>query len=715
MFRSSFFSTLLTAILTNHLGWVTTVAPVLESLPCTDNLAPSQRTKVSDIAKYHPYNVLWAQLGDLYGSVGQPIRLAKTIVCGAQTITINKVLRIITYFVRCGEIQRVRSKKTLNKHDIENVISSHIVGSKVGNNILRRGSGDGGGGVIDTPSIRQLVRTKTYQKDISTLSNGGDVNAVEPNEKLVIIHDTIINERKGKKGGEFDAAYEAIDISDRKNYKSDVNKNTNENHSKNVNRLIDEVNVRQPSVWVEKITSSRLQIDDKKIIDMSNNNMINDHNNDCIEHIDVDYNGNDDTNTIDNIDFKNSNDIKTDNNFSSITMMSATCPQLLHSKLNTTNPINSTGNSIPSTLALLTSQQMPSNDCKSNNGAQVSPYLDANPMAKQYSTKSDRSNSDLSEDNLKPSANVVFVLGDDDILSGLKPLPQTSAAINMRRDMTSGYTNKISNDVGASSHTSTTHKTQIKYPLTSQEPTTADVQASTSMASNSTDKLKKVCKKHSTHKKHSGVKFNFEQYPQIVTNYMKNKNLDITSYDFLEKGLKLEQENTLNYGASSASVLPISVPEDSVRESDEHVEDDDECECCANTFRILQTPSNATELEFSNDDATYPVPTSKTTDTPELVDRSKHSDNDRLVPIDSGDGATKERDDDLQSNRELNNKDALNFIAIPIPKTIFLDETKQRIRPGYVPSLFVGVTDHYIPDMVLQVSLDIYHIPSKNQ
>lgn len=659
-----------------------------------------QRTKVSDITKYHPYNVLWAQLGDLYGSVGQPLRLAKTIVCGAQTITINKVLSILTYFVRCGEIQRVRSKKTLNKYDIENIISSYTVGNNVDKNIVRRGSGDDSGGCA-TPSIRRLVRTKTYQKNISTLSIGDDVNgqitkvnAVESNEKPVIIDDTINNENKETKRAEFDGAYEAIDIFERKHIKPDENTNTDENHSKNVNGLTDEVDARQSVGWIEKSISSTLPIVDNKKIIMSSN-MIIDHNDGSIE---VDYNGNDDTNGSNTIDFNNCNDIKTDNNCSSIAMMPATCPPHTHSKLNTTKSVH------------ITPHQMQSTDCKSDNDAQVSSCLDVNPVAKHYSAKSERTISGVIENNLKPSANVVFVLGDNDVLSGLKPIPQTAAMCpsvsDVRRDTAPGH-NNISSDVGTPSHTSTTQKTHIKYPLATPECTTS-TEASTSMASISTDKKKKVCKKHSTHKKHSGVKFNFEQYPQIVTNYMKNKNLDITSYDFLEKGLKLEQENTLNSSASasSAGVLPISVPEDSARESDEHVEDDDECECCANTFRILQTPSNATELEFSNEDGTYPVPTSKTMDAPELIDRTKHSDGDRLVH--NGDGITKKRDDDLQtirSIREISKKDALNFIVIPIPKTIFLGETKQRIRPGYVPSLFAGVTDHYIPDMVLQVDI----------
>lgn len=250
-------------------------------------------------------------------------------------------------------------------------------------------------------------------------------------------------------------------------------------------------------------------------------------------------------------------------------------------------------------------------------------------------------NSDGNGNHVKKSVNenVVFMLGENELLSGIKKQPNES---------------KMQSD----------------------------------------EKLNK--KKPCTHKKHSGVKFNFERYPQIVTNYMRNKNLDIDGYDFLQKGIKLEQNSESTSGACSANLLPLIVPENPSEE-----EEEEECECCANTFRILQTPSNATELEFSSDDNTYPMPTTSSGNNNKSpnklaknVEKSQPNDDKKLMKIEK------------LMKSELK---TLNLIYLPIPKTTILQDVLENKKismdssPGFVPSLFVGVSDHYIPDMVLQV------------
>lgn len=77
---------------------------------------------MSEISKYHPYNALWAQLGDLYGAIGSPPKISKTIVCGNHRLTINKVLNVLTYFVRCGEIRRDPKSPTINKDIIDTIL-----------------------------------------------------------------------------------------------------------------------------------------------------------------------------------------------------------------------------------------------------------------------------------------------------------------------------------------------------------------------------------------------------------------------------------------------------------------------------------------------------------------------------------------------------------------------------------------------------------------
>ena len=58
-------STLLTAVLTHHLAWVPTV------MPAGGTPSPTYRDKhnakwVDTLAKSHPYNPLWAQLGYVF-------------------------------------------------------------------------------------------------------------------------------------------------------------------------------------------------------------------------------------------------------------------------------------------------------------------------------------------------------------------------------------------------------------------------------------------------------------------------------------------------------------------------------------------------------------------------------------------------------------------------------------------------------------------------
>ncbi|XP_077448447.1 folliculin-interacting protein 1 isoform X2 [Stigmatopora argus] len=101
--KNQFLAALLTAVLTNHLAWVPTVMPngqppikvFLEkhSSPCVDMLA-----------KTHPYNPLWAQLGDLYGTIGSPVRLARTVAVGRRQELVQRLLYVLTYFIRCSEL-----------------------------------------------------------------------------------------------------------------------------------------------------------------------------------------------------------------------------------------------------------------------------------------------------------------------------------------------------------------------------------------------------------------------------------------------------------------------------------------------------------------------------------------------------------------------------------------------------------------------------------
>ena len=61
--------------------------------------------QLDSLAKSHPYNPLWAQLSDLYGAIGSPLHISRTLVTGRRTELISRILYVLSYFIRCCELQ----------------------------------------------------------------------------------------------------------------------------------------------------------------------------------------------------------------------------------------------------------------------------------------------------------------------------------------------------------------------------------------------------------------------------------------------------------------------------------------------------------------------------------------------------------------------------------------------------------------------------------
>ncbi|KAL2076541.1 hypothetical protein ACEWY4_027863 [Coilia grayii] len=101
--KNQFLPALITAVLTNHLAWVPTVMPNGQP-PIKIFLEKHSSQSVDMLAKTHPYNPLWAQLGDLYGAIGSPVRLARTVVVGRRQELVQRLLYVLTYFIRCSEL-----------------------------------------------------------------------------------------------------------------------------------------------------------------------------------------------------------------------------------------------------------------------------------------------------------------------------------------------------------------------------------------------------------------------------------------------------------------------------------------------------------------------------------------------------------------------------------------------------------------------------------
>ncbi|XP_066929845.1 folliculin-interacting protein 2-like [Clytia hemisphaerica] len=101
---SYFLSNLMTAVLTHHLSWINTVISCEKnSKKCRLNKHASSTIDI--LARCHPYNPLWAQICDLYGCLGSPFKLARTVIVGKNIKLVNKILQFLTYFIRCCEVQ----------------------------------------------------------------------------------------------------------------------------------------------------------------------------------------------------------------------------------------------------------------------------------------------------------------------------------------------------------------------------------------------------------------------------------------------------------------------------------------------------------------------------------------------------------------------------------------------------------------------------------
>ncbi|EFN82828.1 Folliculin-interacting protein 2 [Harpegnathos saltator] len=108
-----FLSTVVTAVLTYHLGWVYTV------------LSSHDRQTVEKLGSWYSCNPLWAQLGDLYGALGNPVKVAHTVIAGdpRKSELINSVLSFLSYFIRSSMIRKRREYRCSSQRDLQEAIS----------------------------------------------------------------------------------------------------------------------------------------------------------------------------------------------------------------------------------------------------------------------------------------------------------------------------------------------------------------------------------------------------------------------------------------------------------------------------------------------------------------------------------------------------------------------------------------------------------------
>ncbi|KAJ3052646.1 Folliculin-interacting protein 2 [Rhizophlyctis rosea] len=94
---NQFFSCLLTAVLSHHLAWTGTVGSVIRDVNHGDGHSKSAQPEL-----YNPY---LGQISDLLGGLGFPMTTCRTLILSRERTDIcDKLLRVLTYFIRCGEL-----------------------------------------------------------------------------------------------------------------------------------------------------------------------------------------------------------------------------------------------------------------------------------------------------------------------------------------------------------------------------------------------------------------------------------------------------------------------------------------------------------------------------------------------------------------------------------------------------------------------------------
>ncbi|KAI9092879.1 folliculin-interacting protein middle domain-containing protein [Phlyctochytrium arcticum] len=107
-----FLAKALTVVLGQHLAWTGTVASLL------GDKGAKSGTRLSKASASDPYNPYMAQINDLYGNIGLPPSASRTIIVGKDATKVKQMLRMLSYFIRCGEL--VEEVQHMLPNDIDN-------------------------------------------------------------------------------------------------------------------------------------------------------------------------------------------------------------------------------------------------------------------------------------------------------------------------------------------------------------------------------------------------------------------------------------------------------------------------------------------------------------------------------------------------------------------------------------------------------------------
>ncbi|XP_044751873.1 folliculin-interacting protein 2 [Coccinella septempunctata] len=556
-----FMSTLLTAVLTHHLGWVATCLPQEKDDQIFFNF---------DLT----FNPLWGQLCDLYGAVGHPTKMAQTIIMGEKKKdVIAKIINCLTYFIRCSELERKNSIRSTI--DIDNKTADYICHKN------------------------SCIPKENFKKYKDHLREMLDSNKSKNN----------INNNEFSSSRNFPEKFE--------------------------NRL------RKGLCKSKKTQYNLRNLDEEcvenKIFETTNSKLR--ENSKCMNLKEMD-------NLVETYPFNSlmtNCDMKIEVEKENVVFVLGDNEELVNIKKGESSRKKmkiSKEDKIKSDKTVEKSDSMKKNS--------VPNFLES--IFKKYETFEEEFSKSIFKDE-------DFIKYETD--TSIKPSTSWASLQQAEEE-------DIAREAEA--------KLNIEnYPVS---PLEKPFVRSRSMPPES--KGETVKDEVKAKYRYSGVKFSLHQYPQVVTNYMRSKNLEMSNLSFSEITKRFDQ---------------ISL------ENEEDYSDYPQYEINSDEMEALQTPSNASELEF----------TSEIT-----VDMSKHrharESSEKPVPMKTHipndyKGVDKDwivEDDCFSKCKEMPTEDIskMRIIYFPMPKSEISSTVKESIP--YPLSLMRGLNDNYIPDLVLQ-------------
>ncbi|KAL7732291.1 hypothetical protein ACLKA6_018519 [Drosophila palustris] len=718
-----FISTMLTGILTYHLGWVATVSAFNGSNSSRGSSASSaaieRRAKLLQVSQKHPYNALWAQLGDLYGAIGMPPKLARTIIYGTEKMWVEKLLNVLTYFIRCSEVRRAAKREDFNKQLINDLVVSQSQSQERHKSppTLRRRTGLG------------LTRTTTCKQNLNAIvdDSGDEQQQLEGEQD----DDDDDDEQQQQQQDDDDDDAQFMGMTLKKNEIPTVlafrDSHFVQQELRIGNYLMD-TGIEKKSLLAKQAQQYLRTGKDGRI-------RLTVTTPDNVElHMEEESNASSaiDDGAIEALEFDETR-----------TQLESTSGQSKRHFLWNIVPTAGVKEGLSLTdLAKLQQgvkminrkleRRCSSYSVESNSPANSPLILPDEPLIQERRV-SHLSLSDLiTQNSMGKSGRMNW---------GIEPIKEN---VSLEEQIHFDQCKKlIEREHGITrQQTDNGNGNGVVFVLGDNEPLINLKKSNEQLNEEPTLLLCPVHQRsHDNNKKHSGMKFNFEQYPQIATNYMKSKNLHMSNYDLLmDKASKLEASESMSQLKSSDSSVTLQQQQqqqqqlvDLAASSSGNIGNigSDRCVvCCCGSHNNIggsgntyQTPSNATELEFEtdevhcyNDNGNNSYSNSNSSVLPSVnsaasIDTLKSM----PEPLTTPTYTRRQQPRRLPSQRSSVSSVAAKCAAVnesqqllklPVPGIKELPQEDEppgdKLRAGFIPSLLLSVSDHYVSDMVLQ-------------